>query len=439
MADPDSLDAGPSPSERELLALARASDRPVELSVEDRSGERVGHFLLKRKLGQGGMGVVYEAYDDALRRPIALKLLHPSALRSEGARKRLLREARAASAIEHPSVISVFEVSEIGDEVYIAMELVRGRTLAERLQREGMLPAKELIELFSTVCSALGVAHAKGVVHRDLKPENIMLDEQGRVRLLDFGLAKPTPLEGSASTSANVTEEGRIIGTPGYMSPEQASGLPVDARSDVFSLGVVLYEMATGVPPFAGATRVETLVSIMRDEPLPVVRRNPRVPPALSRVIERCLQKEANRRYRDATELEVELRRIRPFERSLSVWRAVAAAGAAAAVAAGAWAFHSVTRTPENPIALAAQAKAPALPTAPKPPSPELAVPSVVPVADNPNPVLPPPVATAAASPGARKDARPKRAISHRPAPLPSARESGPEPAPLGDPLATQK
>jgi serine/threonine-protein kinase len=438
MADPDSLDAGPSPSERELLVLARASDRPVELSIEDRSGQRVGHFLLKRKLGQGGMGVVYEAHDEALRRPIALKLLHPSALRSDGARKRLLREARAASAIEHPSVISVFEVSEIGDEIYIAMELVRGRTLAERLQREGNLPVGELVEIFSAVCSALGVAHAKGVVHRDLKPENIMLDEQGRVRLLDFGLAKPTPLEGSASTSANVTEEGRIIGTPGYMSPEQASGRPVDARSDVFSLGVVLYEMATGVPPFAGATRVETLVSIMRDEPLPVIRRNPRVPPALSRVIERCLQKDMKRRYRDAIELEVELRRIRPSERSLSVGRAVAAVGAAAAVAAGAWAFHAVTRAPENPVALPAPAKAPALPAA-KPPSPELAVPRVVPVADNPNPVLAPPAAPAAASPGVRKDARPKRAVSQRPVSLPSARESGPEPVPLGDPLATQK
>src|SRR5689334_23029192 len=167
MADPDSLDAGPSPSERELLALARASDRPVELSIEDRSGQRLGHFLLKKKLGQGGMGVVYEAYDEALRRPIALKLLHSSAIRTEGARKRLLREARTASAVDHPSVISVFEVSEIGDEVYIAMELVRGRTLAERLHRDGALPIPELIELIRSVCAALGVAHEKGLIHRD--------------------------------------------------------------------------------------------------------------------------------------------------------------------------------------------------------------------------------------------------------------------------------
>ena len=241
MADPDSLDAGPSPSERELLALARASDRPVELAEEDRSGQRLGHFLLKRKLGQGGMGVVYEAYDEALRRPVALKLLPSSALRAESAKKRLLREARAASAIDHPAVISVFEVSEIGDEVYIAMELVRGRTLAELLHREGTLPIPELVELFCTVCSALGKAHARGLVHRDLKPENMMLDEHGRVRILDFGLAKQTAFDGVHSESADVTEKGRIIGTPGYMSPEQASGLPVDARSDVFSIGVVLY------------------------------------------------------------------------------------------------------------------------------------------------------------------------------------------------------
>jgi eukaryotic-like serine/threonine-protein kinase len=436
MADPDSLDAGPSPSERELLALARASDRPVELSVEDRSGQRLGRFLLKRKLGQGGMGVVYEAYDEALRRPIALKLLHPSALRSEDARKRLLREARAASAIEHPSVISVFEVSEIAEEVYIAMELVRGRTLGERLQREGTLPAKELIDVFSTVCSALGVAHAKGLVHRDLKPENIMLDQQGGVRLLDFGLAKPALLDGAPTTSANVTEEGRIIGTPGYMSPEQASGRPVDARSDVFSLGVVLYEMATGVPPFAGATRVETLVSIMRDEPLPPVRRNPRVPPALSRIIERCLQKDVNRRYKDATELGTELGRIRLSGRSPSARRVAAVVGAATAVAAGAWAFHAATRAPENPIAAAAPAKAVAAPNAP---SPQLVARRVDPATSNSNPIPTSQAAPAAASPGARKDARPKRPSVRPPLPLPSARDSDREPVPLGDPLATQK
>jgi serine/threonine-protein kinase len=434
MADPDSLDAGPSPSERELLALARATDRPVELSIEDRSGQRLGHFQLKRKLGQGGMGVVYEAYDEALRRPIALKLLHSSALRSDGAKRRLLREARAASAIEHPSVISVFEVSEVGDEVYIAMELVRGRTLAERLHRDGTLPVPELIELFSAVCSALGVAHSKGLIHRDLKPENIMLDEHGRVRILDFGLAKPTPLEGvEASTSANVTEEGRIIGTPGYMSPEQASGRAVDARSDVFSLGVVLYEMATGVPPFAGATRVETLVSIMRDEPLPAVRRNPRVPPALSRTIERCLQKDPKRRFADASELGAELSRVRPVGRSRWVVRAAIAAGAAAAVAAGGWAIHSMARAPEYPIAKVSAIA----PAAAKSPPPQLAEPQA---ASAVGPVLPPPVA-AAAPPvsAARADARPRRTVSRRPPPIPSARDVAHTAAPLGDPLATQK
>jgi serine/threonine protein kinase len=433
MADPDSLDAGPSPSERKLLALARASDRPVELCIEDRSGQRLGHFLLKRKLGQGGMGVVYEAYDEALRRPIALKLLHSNALRTDGARRRLLREARAASAIDHPSVISVFEVSEMGDEVYIAMELVRGRTLAERLHQGGTLPVPELIELFRAVCSALGVAHAKGLVHRDLKPENIMLDDHGRVRVLDFGLAKPTPLDGvESSTSANVTEEGRIIGTPGYMSPEQASGRAVDARSDVFSLGVVLYEMATGVPPFAGATRVETLVSIMRDEPPPVVRRNPRVPPALSRAIERCLQKDPKRRFADASELGAELSRVGPSERSRSAARAAMAVGAAAVVAAGGWALHSVTRAPESPSVPARTIAV----ASPKPPPVQLAARQA---ASAPNPVPPTLAASAPVESAARADARPRRSVARRPQPIPSARDLARPAEPLGDPLATQK
>jgi eukaryotic-like serine/threonine-protein kinase len=435
MAEPDSLDAGPSPSERELLALARASDRPVELGNEDRSGQRLGHFLLKRKLGEGGMGVVYEAYDEALRRPIALKLLHSSALRTDGARRRLIREARAASAIDHPSVISVFEVSELGDEVYIAMELVRGRTLAERLQQGGTLPIHELIALFREVCSGLGVAHAKGIVHRDLKPENIMLDEHGRVRLLDFGLAKPTPLDGvQSSTSANVTEEGRIIGTPGYMSPEQASGRAVDARSDVFSLGVVLYEMATGVPPFAGATRVETLVSIMRDEPLPVVRRNPRVPATLSRAIERCLQKDPKLRFADASGLGAELTRVRPSERSRSAARAAMAVGVAAVVAAGGWALHSATQARQASTAPPRTIVA----VAPKPPPVPLAAPPQAAPASNP--ALPPPlVVSAPAASAARADAPRRRTVAHRAPPIPSARGVARPAEPLGDPLATQK
>jgi eukaryotic-like serine/threonine-protein kinase len=378
------------------------------------------------------MGVVYEAYDEVLRRPIALKLLHSSALRADGARRRLLREARAASAIEHPSVISVFEVSEIGDEVYIAMELVRGRTLAERLHRDGIFPFVELCELFRAVCSALGAAHSKGLVHRDLKPENIMLDEHGRVRVLDFGLAKPTPLEGvQVSASANVTEKGRIIGTPGYMSPEQASGQPVDARSDVFSLGVVLYEMATGVPPFAGETRIETLISIMRDEPPPAVRRNPRVPPLLSRAIERCLQKDPQRRFADASELGAELTRVRPSERSHSAARVAIAVSAAAVVVAGGWALHSVTRAPEY-LTVPARTIAP---FAPKPPTVELAVPQTAPAT---NPALPPPSASGPAA-SAPADARPKRTVSRRPPPIPSARDVARAAEPLGDPLATQK
>jgi len=269
-------------------------------------------------------------------------------------------------------------------------------------------------------------------VHRDLKPENIMLDEHGRVRVLDFGLAKATPLEGvQASTSANVTEKGRIIGTPGYMSPEQASGGPVDARSDVFSLGVVLYEMVTGVPPFACATRVETLVSIMRDDPLPAVRRNPRVPPVLSRAIERCLQKDPQRRFADASELGAELTRVRPSERSHSAARAAIAVGAAAVVAAGVWALHSVTRAPEYPTVPARTIA----PFAPKPPAVELAVPQTAPAS---NPALPLPSASAPAA-SARADARPRRTVSRRPPPIPSARDVARPAELLGDPLATQK
>ena len=281
--------------------------------MSDHTGQRLGPYRVLRLLGAGGMGRVYLADDTTQARQVALKVLNDDALGNGSARLRFLREAQTAAAVLHPSVATVFAIHAADDCVYIAMELVEGRTLRSFLEaRRGPLELREALRIARDVAHALCHAHAAGVVHRDLKPENLMLDLKGQVKILDFGLAKHTgPAEAAdvehASTLVFATADGVILGTPSYMAPEQIHGLATDARADIFSLGVVLYEMATGARPFRGASTMEVLIATARDEQSPASEKNPQVPPALDRLLARCLAKAPEDRFPDALTLAAAL------------------------------------------------------------------------------------------------------------------------------------
>ena len=232
-------------------------------------GQALGHYRIEAKLGEGGMGTVYRAFDTHLDRAVAIKVLRPDAITSPERRRRFLQEAKAASALNHPNIIHIYDISSSEGTDFIAMEFVRGKTLDQLIARNG-LPLRDTLNYSIQIADALARAHSAGIIHRDLKPANIIVDEDGRVKLLDFGLAKliepAADSEAATATMAvpeNQTEEGAIVGTVSYMSPEQAEGLKVDARSDIFSFGSVLYEMITGCRPFEGATRMSTLSAIL--------------------------------------------------------------------------------------------------------------------------------------------------------------------------------
>jgi serine/threonine-protein kinase len=247
-------------------------------------GKTLGHYRIVGRLGAGGMGVVYRAEDEKLRRHVALKVLSDTS-DNEERRQRFLREARSAAAITHPNVAVVYQVDEADGRIYIAMELVKGENLRARLDR-GRLDLTAAKDLAAQIARGLAAAHEEGIVHRDLKPENVMITPAGVVKLLDFGLAKvgverPAPGKTEAALAKTETvvtsDEGRIMGTPEYMSPEQALGEPLDVRSDVFSFGIVLYEMVAGTRPFRGATTGAILVAIARDVAPPLRERAPGV------------------------------------------------------------------------------------------------------------------------------------------------------------------
>lgn len=292
------------------------------------------------RLGAGGMGVVYRATDEKLQRSVALKVL-PSAFESDpGRRRRFLREARSAAAITHPNIAAVYEIGEAEGRVFIAMELVEGETLRRRIAR-GRLPLIETMGVARLLLDALACAHDKGVVHCDLKPDNVMIDARGQVKVLDFGLATlrdgdrdpVTPSElALAETALSPTEEGHVIGTPGYMAPEQANGSAVDARADIFAFGVVLYELLAGVRPFRGKTAFAVLVAVERDPLTPLREHNTAVPEALETLVERCLAKSRDDRYASANEVHDALARIDPdappAPRMGRRWRRVLATGA---------------------------------------------------------------------------------------------------------------
>jgi eukaryotic-like serine/threonine-protein kinase len=299
-------------------------------------GTRVGPYEVVAPLGAGGMGEVYRARDAKLGREIAVKVL-PSATASDpDRRQRFELEARAASALNHPNILTVYDIGEADGSLYIAMELVEGRTLRELVVPGEPLPTKKLLDIATQITEGLAKAHAAGIVHRDLKPENLMVSKDGYVKILDFGLAKLTE---TVSQDASVlptaiaapTQPGTVMGTAGYMSPEQASGQIVDYRSDQFTLGAILYEMATGQRAFQRKTGAETLVAIIREDPEPFGQLAPKAPAPLRWIVERLLAKDPDERYASTRDLARELETVRDHLTETTLSGGLDAAGPAKA------------------------------------------------------------------------------------------------------------
>jgi serine/threonine protein kinase/Tfp pilus assembly protein PilF len=275
----------------------------------------ISHYRITSKLGSGGMGVVYEAEDTNLGRRVALKFLPPEMAKDDAALQRFQREARAASALNHPNICTIHAIEQHETEYFISMELLEGDTLADTIRR-GPVDVPALVNLAVQIADALESAHAKGIVHRDLKPANIFITARGQAKVLDFGLAKidRRANEGSMVMTAvrdELTSAGTALGTISYMSPEQARGQITDARTDIFSLGTVLYQMATGVLPFQGDTSAVVFDAILNREPPPITYFNAALPAGLQRLIEKALEKDRDLRYQSAAELKTDLNRVR--------------------------------------------------------------------------------------------------------------------------------
>ncbi len=332
------------------------------------SGTRISHFDILEKVGEGGMGTVYKARDLRLDRPVAIKVLSERAAADPERQSRLIQEAKTASALNHPHIVTIHEIDAAGELLFIAMEYIDGRTLEQIIPQKG-LRFSEALRYAAPAADALAAAHAIGIVHRDVKPSNIMVTAKGVVKVLDFGLAKVTGRRTSVSTdtatatlTAQETEPGSILGTVAYMSPEQAEGKAVDARSDIFSFGVLLYEMLTGKRPFAGDTKLSTLAAILNQEPRPVRQVVEGLPVELDRMVARCLRKDPARRFQNMADLKVALEELKEESDSgrLSApapaavrnrkWVWVAAAGVLTVLAlGGAWLWlRSESAPPER-------------------------------------------------------------------------------------------
>jgi non-specific serine/threonine protein kinase len=281
-------------------------------------GTTVSHYRIVRQLGAGGMGVVYEAEDTRLRRAVALKFLSAALAQDAPMLERFEREARAASSLSHPGICTVHAIEQHAGQSFIVMELVEGESLSTMIAG-GPMAIGQVLDLGIQMADALEAAHAKGIVHRDLKPMNMMVTSRGQVKILDFGLAKfdfadaasPQTHTPTAVPRADLTAAGTVFGTVHYMSPEQARGLTTDARTDLFSLGAILYQMATGDRPFEGDTQAVVFDAILNRDPRPLSEANPAMPPALAPILEKALEKDRSLRYQAATELKTDLLRLR--------------------------------------------------------------------------------------------------------------------------------
>ena len=283
-------------------------------------GQTISHYRITGRLGSGGMGVVYEAQDLTLGRRVALKFLPPDLARDSSALDRFLLEARAASALNHPNICTIYAAEKDGEQSFIAMELIEGQGLDTKLQG-GPLPVDRVLDLSIQLADALDAAHAKGIVHRDIKPGNIFITQRSQVKVLDFGLAKLTRAAGffaetmgnaeDAGRTASLTNPGSTVGTVAYMSPEQARGEQLDTRTDLFSLGTVIYQMATGRLPFHGNTSAVVFHAILERDPTPAVEHNSQLPPKLQEIIDKLLEKDRDLRYQSAADLRGDLRRLK--------------------------------------------------------------------------------------------------------------------------------
>ena len=278
-------------------------------------GQTVSHYKILKKLGEGGMGEVYLAQDSGpLGREVALKFVSPKMQEDPAARQRFLREAKLAAALDHPYICHIHEVGEEGGQSFISMQYIRGQTLKDRLAK-GPLELKNALQKAAEIAEALDAAHKQNIVHRDLKPANIMLTPEGHVKVMDFGLAKRlTPAEGPGSQedtlSSSLTEAGAAMGTLPYMSPEQVQGHKIDPRSDIFSFGVVFYELLTGVHPFKKDTPVETANAILKEVPAPLTKHLDNTPALLQHTVRKMLAKEPDRRFQSVHEVRTDLGEI---------------------------------------------------------------------------------------------------------------------------------
>src|SRR6201997_2664535 len=290
------------------------------MQTADMIGKALRSYRIEAKLGSGGMGVVYKAVDSRLGRTAAIKILSTGALNAERER-RFVQEAKAASSLNHPNIVTIYDIDtqEIDGKrlQYIAMEYVAGETLDHLIGKKG-LRVRDVLKYAIQIADALAAAHAAGIVHRDLKPSNVIVTPQGVVKILDFGLAKLSETEEADAYAetmhgegAPLTEEGTIMGTAAYMSPEQADGKPVDSRSDVFSFGSVLYEMATGQRAFPGGSKLSSLSAVLYKDPQPASQAVAEIPPELDRVIARCLKKDPERRWQTMADVKVALQELR--------------------------------------------------------------------------------------------------------------------------------
>jgi serine/threonine protein kinase len=331
-------------------------------------GRTISHYRILEKLGEGGMGVVYKARDIHLDRFVAIKVLPAEKVADPERKQRFVQEAKAASSLNHPNIITIYDIGQAEGVDFISMECVTGKTLDRLIPRRGMR-LNEALKCAVQIADALARAHSAGIVHRDLKPGNIMVNEHGLVKVLDFGLAKLTespPANENAATRTMplTTEEGKIVGTVAYMSPEQAEGKKVDARSDIFSFGSVLYEMVTGEKAFHGDTKASTLAAILKDNPRPASKLVDGLPREVERLISRCLRKEVNQRCQHMDDVKIVLEELkeesdsgvlgtaavsRPKPRRRLTWT-LSVVVALVIATVGVWLFRSKTEAPETPL-----------------------------------------------------------------------------------------